>query len=116
MEYPFHHYPNDTIPYPPYSDVLKYLNSYADIFDLNKHIKFSHLVIRVVPIEDDKWEVIVKDLTNNEYTTQIYDAIFVCNGHYFAPRIPNIDGANEFKGTLLHSHDFRTAEAFRGIF
>lgn len=68
----------------------------------------------MLPIENDKWEIIVKDLPNDRFMTQIYDAIFVCNGHFSEPFIPEIESANEFEGKLMHSHDFRTAEAFHG--
>lgn len=114
MEFPDYHHPNDTTPFPDQPHILDFLHSYADYFDLNKHIKFSNLVIRVVPIENDKWELIVRDLVNNIITTNIYDAVFVANGHFFAPKIPQIPGANDFKGKVIHSHDFRTPDAFHG--
>lgn len=114
MSFPDHPYPEETKQYPPQRDVLKYLDSYAERFGLKSHIKYSTLVIRVLPIEDQKWEVIVKDLPTNVFETKIYDAVFVCNGHHFTPRIPKIDGVEEFKGQILHSHDFRSAETFKG--
>lgn len=114
MEFADHHYPNNTLPYPGQPVVLKFLQSYADRFKLKRHIKFNHLVIRVLPIENDKWEVIVKDLPSNRFMTKIYDAVFVCNGHFSSPRIPSIEGNKEFSGKLIHSHDFRVAEAFKG--
>lgn len=116
MSYPDHPYPKDTIPFPPSGDVLKYLQSYADRFDLKKYIKFTHLVVRVLPIENGKWEVIVKDLPNNKFKTLIYDVVFVCSGHFSTPRYPDIPNINMYKGKLIHSHDFRTADAFRGIY
>lgn len=114
MEYPDYPYPNATKSYPPQVDVLKYLHSYADHFDVKKHIKLSHLVIRVVPIENDKWEVIVKDLPNDKYETLIFDVVFVANGHFASPRYPSIAGLDEFQGLTLHSHDYRSSEAFHG--
>lgn len=116
MEYPDLHYPNDTLSYPPYPDVLKYLNSYADLFQLKKHVTFSHLVVRVLPIENNRWEVLVRDLPNDTYKTRVFDAIFICTGHYTEPFLPKIGDANEFEGKLMHSHDFRSAETFRGNF
>lgn len=114
MEFPDFPYPEGTKSYPPQADVLSYLNAYVDEFDLKKYIKFSHMVIRVLPIEKGQWEVIVKDLPNDTFETKIYDAVFVANGHFTAPRMPHIDGVNEFKGKIIHSHDFRTAQAFKG--
>ncbi|XP_031638724.1 senecionine N-oxygenase-like [Contarinia nasturtii] len=113
MEFPDFPYPNGTIPYPPQADVLNYLHSYADHYDIKKHIKLNHLVIRVLPIEDDKWEVIVKDLPNNEFQTLTYDYVFVCNGHFSSPRYPSIPGIKEFEGKMLHSHDYRKPESFQ---
>lgn len=114
LEFPDHFYPNGTIPFPTQPDILKYLYTYTERFNLDSHIKRNHQVIRVLPIENDKWQIIVKDLAHDKFITQVYDAVFVCNGHFFSPRIPKIEGANEFKGRMLHSHDFRTAEAFHG--
>lgn len=112
MEYPDFHYPNDIISYPSHSDVLKYLNSYAEHFDVKRHIQFSHLVIRVRPVKNTKWEIIVKNLPNNTYETKIYDLVFICNGHYSKPFVSEIPGAHDFGGKIIHSHDFRTAEAY----
>lgn len=115
MEFPDFHHPNGTIPFPPQSEVLNFLNSYADYFRLNEHIEYNAQVIRVLPIENNKWEVIVKDLLNGEYITEIYDAVFVCNGHFFAPSIPKFENVTEFKGKMIHSHDYRSPERFQGI-
>lgn len=116
MEFVDHKYPDGSVSYPPQADVLKYLHSYADRFDVNKHIKFNHHVIRVNPIEDGKWEIIVKDQPNNKYETVIYDAVFVANGHFSKPKIPKIPGQNEYKGRLIHSRDYRNPEDYRGVF
>lgn len=114
MEFPDYHHPNNMSSFPSQADILKFLHSYADHFNLNKLIKLNHQVILVLPTENDKWEVTVKDLQTSKYVTNVHDAIFICNGHYFAPRIPIIEGRNEFKGKVMHSHDFRRAEDFRG--
>lgn len=116
MEFPDHHFPNETITYPPQPEVLRFIHSYADRFDLKKLIKLNHLVIRVLPIENNKWEVIVKDLENDKFITKIYDAVFVCNGHFFSPRVSEIEGADTFQGKKIHSHDYRKAEDYRGKF
>lgn len=116
MEFADYHYPNNTLSYPTQPVVLKFLQSYAERFKLKRHIKFNHLVIRVSPIENDKWEIIVKDLPSNRFMTKIYDAVFVCNGHFTAPRIPVISGSNEFTGKLIHSRDYRAPEPYRGAY
>ena len=43
-----------------------------------------------------------------------YDALVVCNGHYSAPRCPDVEGSETFPGTVMHSHNYRVNEAFKG--
>lgn len=60
-------------------------------------------------------QVTVKDLASNTVETSIFDAIFVCNGHNSVPFIPKYDGIDEFQGRHMHSHDYRRADAFKGL-
>lgn len=55
------------------------------------------------------------DLPNKTSETHIFDAIFVCNGHNFAPYTPHFDGIEQFEGKHMHSHDYRRASVFKGI-
>lgn len=58
MEFP--DYPitiNEDTSYPGSNEILKYLESYADSFKLADVIKLRHYVIRVRPIENERWEV-----------------------------------------------------------
>lgn len=112
MEYEDLSYPNGTKGYPPQPEVLKYLHTYADRFDIKKHIKFNHSVIRVLPIKNDKWEIIVRDVVNNKYEKKVFDFVLVASGHFFAPRYPDIEGIDGFQGKKLHSHDYRRSEDF----
>ena len=43
-----------------------------------------------------------------------YDALVVCNGHYSAPRCPEVEGSETFPGTVMHSHNYRVNEAYKG--
>lgn len=52
-------------------------------------------------------QVFSKDLKNDILETRQFDAIFVCNGHYHKPNIPQFDGLDEFVGRKMHSHDYR---------
>jgi cation diffusion facilitator CzcD-associated flavoprotein CzcO len=63
---------------------------------------------------DRKWSVKVKDLQRDTVAIELFDAVMVCNGHYFEPRIPNISGQNVFTGKQIHSHDYRVPEFFDG--
>lgn len=112
MEYPNFPYPNGTMSYPMQPAVLKYVQSYANHFNLRKHIQFSHIVVNVHPTVNGKWKIQVKDLRTNQVKTEIHDVVFVCNGHNSMPSIPKFHGASNFVGKMIHSRDFRQAEAF----
>lgn len=44
-----------------------------------------------------------------------FDAVFVCNGHYNCPRIPEIPGLKEhFRGQVVHSIEYDVPETFSG--
>lgn len=114
MEYSDHVYGKNIVPFPHRKDIWNYLNSYANRFDIKKYTKFNHLVTDVTPIESEKWKVVVKDLPNNKFESNVFDAVIVCNGHNSMPKIPLFEGADVFSGKMLHSHDFRNAETYIG--
>lgn len=82
------------------------INYKCNIF--NTYIVGCHVMIDFI------LQVTVKDLPTNTVQTQIFDAIFVCNGHNSVPFTPDIQGINEFQGHVIHSHDYRRADSFKG--
>lgn len=116
MEFPNFTYPEGTPSYPSHEVVWNYMNSYATHFNLTNHIKYHHLVEKVRSKPKNKWEVIVKDLPNNQSITNIYDGVFVCTGICSSPRIPKIKNINKFKGRILHSREYRKPNPFEGVF
>ena len=58
---------------------------------------------------DGKWEVTTeKDGTENKV---IFDALVVCNGHHWNPRMPQYPG--HFEGKLMHSHAVKRFSDFK---
>ena len=43
-----------------------------------------------------------------------FDYVVVSTGHFSVPFIPEYEGMKSFPGRIMHSHDFRDAEEFRG--
>lgn len=43
-----------------------------------------------------------------------FDAVVVCNGHFSDPYVPRVDGDDVFPGILIHAHNYRTADRYRG--
>lgn len=113
-------------PFPPHessflpaSEVLTYLNSYADAHQVREKIKFNHHVVSVRPLptnarsRGDLWEVLVRNLITKEYRTLQFDGVLVCNGHFSVPHIPSeFVGREVFKGRQMHSHEYRTPEIY----
>ncbi|XP_012277616.1 flavin-containing monooxygenase FMO GS-OX-like 1 [Orussus abietinus] len=116
MGFPDYPIPEGPKSYLTRTEILNFLNSYCDRFQLRQHIRFLHNVILVKPTESEPktWQVQVKDLKKSEIVTEIFDAVMVCNGHYFEPSVPEIKGILIFRGRQSHSHDYRVPEAFAG--
>lgn len=111
MEYPDFPFPFEDRSFVSSEKMLKYFNLYADKFCLRDHIKFEHEVIRVRPLMDEKWEVLVKNLSANKIETFDFDFVLVCNG-FSVPLVPKITGQDAFKGKQMHSHDYRKPANF----
>ncbi|XP_061660350.1 uncharacterized protein LOC133492274 isoform X1 [Syngnathoides biaculeatus] len=103
-----------------HQEVQHYLEDYCRHYRIGPHIRFHSTVEEVRPVvvttDDDKttsttWEVTVRDGSGCR-TTDTFDAVFVCSGHYSEPNIPALPGIENFKGQVLHSHAYRSAEPF----
>jgi dimethylaniline monooxygenase (N-oxide forming) len=102
-------YPN----FMPHRLVLEYFNSYAEKFDLRKHIRFNTVVKRVERAEDyessGRWRVVVEN--DGQTETLVFDAVMVCTGHHARPKMAKFDGDEMFKGNVLHTHHYREGAA-----
>lgn len=98
--------PDDMPDFLSHWQVLEYLEAYAERFGVRPHIRFRAEVARVTPA-DGQWDV---TLASGE--RRRYRAVLVANGHLWDPRWPSFPG--RFDGTVLHSHDYRTADPFEG--
>lgn len=111
MGFPDYPFPEQNSSYIPAEDVLQFIRDYAENFKVTDHIKFRHYVVRARPY-DGKWEVVVKDLPNNQYLTYRFDYLIICNGHFEEPLYPEIPGMDNFKGESIHSHYYREPSVF----
>ncbi|MBX9927888.1 MAG: NAD(P)-binding domain-containing protein [Gemmatimonadaceae bacterium] len=97
--------------YPHHSQILAYLRSYAEAFDVLPRIRFSTAAEQVEPVTagapDTAWRVRTADGTTREY-----DALVVANGHNWSPKTPTYPGT--FTGTVMHSAHYRTPDVFLG--
>ncbi|KAK3087719.1 hypothetical protein FSP39_009588 [Pinctada imbricata] len=91
--------------------VVKYFNLYADHFDLKKHIRFKTEVMHVKKSSDfassGQWSIQVKDRDTGQTEDLLFDAVMICTGHHAEKNMPNFPGVDDFKGKVVHSHDYK---------
>ena len=102
--------PEDYPDYPSHRQLAAYFQAYAKHFDLYEHIRFGTLVKHCVRMQDGRWEVETE--TEGRREKQVFDALCVCNGHHWQPRMPQYPG--NFSGRFMHSHQVKRFADFRG--
>ncbi|XP_023235954.1 dimethylaniline monooxygenase [N-oxide-forming] 5-like [Centruroides sculpturatus] len=106
------HFPN----YMHNSMMIKYLELYAEKFELVQYIKFRHEVSLVMPSDDyestGRWKIQVKDLLNGVELQEVFDAVMVCNGHHVYPLRPIFPGEDEFEGRIIHTHSYKKPNGY----
>ncbi|KAK2739837.1 dimethylaniline monooxygenase 2 [Colletotrichum kahawae] len=114
-DFPF---PKDVPTHPPAKDVERYLEAYAENFDLKRHVQFS----KVTKIERDddanRWAIYTRstksDVENAADEQQIFDRIVIATGILNVPVDVDIKGINKFEGEALHSRDFKEPNRYEG--
>ncbi|MDQ2622088.1 MAG: NAD(P)-binding domain-containing protein [Actinomycetota bacterium] len=107
--------PEDYPDYPDHFQIAAYFDDFVDRFDLRERITFRTEVLAVESAGSHRWLVTVADSDGNQRTEEFSDVI-VCNGHHWDKRWPEpaFPGTDEFQGTQVHAHDYRTPDIFEG--
>ena len=102
---PFRPLPRDWPRYPSRAQVVEYLDDYARAFELAPH--FGETVTRARR-DGEHWHV--------ETSAGSYDAknLVIASGYNARPVRPEFTGEQQFRGTVVHSSEYRTAEPYRG--
>ncbi|OJD33481.1 dimethylaniline monooxygenase [Diplodia corticola] len=112
-------FPDGTGDYSNHSVMAAYISEIVKVAGIEESIRYRTLVENASK-QDGKWKVTARDLTNQEHgrETLDFDAVVVANGHYHAPRVPDIPGLIEWKTRyptrVQHSKSYRVPEAFKG--
>ncbi|WP_448853410.1 flavin-containing monooxygenase [Corynebacterium frankenforstense] len=115
--------PADYPPYARHDQVAAYFDDYAEHFGLLPLITFDTEVTSVEPVAPGdqggdaagemrgtgRWRVTTRGPGGE--VTRDYDAVIVCNGHHWDPRLPDpaYPGQDEFAGEQIHAHSYRDA-------
>lgn len=102
--------PSDYPDYPSHVHLAGYFQNYARHFNLYPHIEFNTLVKHCILTDDGKW--LVNTIFKGAEKTESFDALAVCNGHHWLPRMPKYPG--NFLGEFIHSHDVKRFSRFSG--
>jgi cation diffusion facilitator CzcD-associated flavoprotein CzcO len=117
---PFTQFPDFPMPdswpdYPHHSQLLAYLERYADHFDLRPHVWFGTEVVRVEPADGTSWDVTTRSTGGyGALRTHRYAAVVVANGHNWAPKMPAYDGLESFRGEVIHAAAYKDGKQLRG--
>ena len=101
---PFTQFPDFPMPdswpdYPHHSQLLSYLERYADHFELRPHVWFGTEVVRVEPADGGRWDVTTRSTGGyGAERIQRYAAVVVANGHNWSPKMPGVRGTRRLPG------------------
>ncbi|XP_060591474.1 uncharacterized protein LOC132746370 [Ruditapes philippinarum] len=116
MAFPGFPFPSHLPSFIKHEEVLQYLKDYSQFYKLEKAIMFDTKVERVSPVEaNNKLEWKIEYSRQNSKQTKMFDAVFVCNGHYTIPLVPKLEGAEDFGGLITHSHDYRVPDTYKDM-
>jgi dimethylaniline monooxygenase (N-oxide forming) len=106
-EWPDHPMPDHYPDYPTHSQLLDWLDDYADRFGVRERYTFATAVEHARRRPEGGWDV---TLSGGEQRS--YDVLLAANGHHHEPNRPTFPG--HFDGEVIHSHDHTHRDALRG--
>src|SRR3712207_5981613 len=111
MQYSDYPMPASYPVFPRHDQIAAYFDDYVDHFGFRDRIRFETGVARADRLPDGTWE-----LATDTGETKRYDALLVANGHHWDKRWPEpaFPGTDEFRGQIMHAHDYVDNESLRG--
>lgn len=108
------HFGKQIASYPPRAVLFDYIKGRVEKAGVRDWIRFRTPVRHVEwDAGSNKFNVTSHDLVNDKITTEQFDNVVCCNGHFSTPNVPTFDGLDRFNGRVLHAHDFRDAVEFK---
>lgn len=94
------------------AEYQRYLQRYCQHFGVHSRIQFHTRVTALAPHGDGyRVKVVGTDGVERE---RLFDAVALCSGQFQKGNLPKLEGAQDFRGKILHSTDYRNGEEFRG--
>ncbi|KAJ2938756.1 hypothetical protein O0L34_g3376 [Tuta absoluta] len=112
MEYSGFPFPEDTPSYPTSTCFHRYLKAFTKEFGIDQHIQFRSLVT-LIKWTGSHWNVSYHRTDTRTNHTEPCKHVLIASGEYRKPNVPRFIGQDEFKGTVIHSHDYKDPETYR---
>jgi len=101
--------------YPPRPVIEKYIKNRFEVPEILSRIRFQTLVKNVKFDENtEKFHLDSYNLQSKIETSETFDYLFVCTGHYHNPHMIYKPGFENFEGRVMHAHDFKDGRQFKG--
>mmetsp|Transcript_4753 Transcript_4753/g.7214 ORF Transcript_4753/g.7214 Transcript_4753/m.7214 type:complete len:426 (-) Transcript_4753:72-1349(-) len=102
--------------YPPREVLADYIKGRMEKANVRSWVRFRTPVRYVTYDQNtEKFTVVSHNLVDNVQTTEEYDYVICCSGHFSTPNTPYFEGMEKFGGKVLHAHDFRDADHYKGL-
>ena len=101
--------PADYPDYPSWRQIRDYIRGFARAYGLYDHVTLGVAVTSARLLDGDRWQV---SLSTGQ--TRTYDGLIAAPGVTWHPSLPELPGADSYRGDLRHSVTFRDGMELRG--
>lgn len=109
------HFGRPIASYPPRAVLWDYIKGRVEKAGVRGWVRFRTPVRHIShDAKSGKFSVTAHDLVKDKVSTETFDHVIVCAGHFSTPHVPEFPGFTSFNGRVLHAHDFRDAMEFKG--
>ncbi|MBQ0768803.1 MAG: NAD(P)/FAD-dependent oxidoreductase [Bizionia sp.] len=109
------HFKKPISSYPPRPVLFDYIQGRINKSNARDYIRFN-TTARWVSFDENtkKFTLILDDLKNDKTYSEEFDYLIIASGHFSTPNMPHFKGIENFPGNVMHAHDFRGADQFKG--
>jgi putative flavoprotein involved in K+ transport len=108
--YPYIPFPENWPAFPSKDKIADWLEAYSKIMELN-YWTGTECIKASFNENSQLWEV---EVNKNGKLLKLYpQQLVIANGLYGSPQVPTIKGSEQFKGTQLHSSQYKNGKAFK---
>ena len=97
--------------------IMEYLRETVAEYDIEKHIRFQHLVRSAQwSTETGTWTITVEKADTGETVQLTCGYLFMCSGYYSykGGYLPDFDGYDDFQGQIVHPQDWPEDLDYKG--